>query len=939
MDLVKRAMIKGIILVSLTLIIAIALGITLSRLNDMEAIETMLEQKQPSLPSVLLDRNGEVVTEFYSDEKRDIVTLDMVPEYLVQGLIQWEDESFYHHRGFNPLAIMRATVNNAMGRPVSGASTLTQQLARTIFLSLERSLVRKIKEIWIAVQLEKKYTKNEILTLYLNHVPLGYGTNGVQAASKFYFDKNVNELSHAEAASMITLISNPTFYSFIKFPKNHKQKQREVLNKMARYGIITDVENEQSFNQFWLQWRSTTHSSRGAFFNREDKAPYFSDWVMNTLEREMPNVDIFRDGLTIHSTVDIRWNQMVEEMMVARLERSQKIFEAEQIKIYNNVQNYYMDSIALMSEVFTLSNINIDVNRDKVRAITDFSKDINPSLNLTSQILGLNLVETVTDIMFDREDRSEDLLSQVQGAFIALDNKTGQILVMIGGKNFDPNHRFNYAMQSRRQPGSSFKPLVYSAALDSGMFTPASIIQDRPHVFTFDSNDPDDWYRPYNYGARYHGQVTFRQALRRSLNIPACKIFYTIGKNNEYKVPIDRAALLLGINAQSEIDARFKPEISTVLGTGSVAPIEMAQAFSTFANGGKRSIPNTILYVEDRNGRIIYQPWKDLQKYYRENNKRLQIIPEETAFIMSDILKDSVISPDGTLARTRMNIINNGKEFPPVDFAAKTGTTQNWSDAWVIGFSPLITATGWVGFNKYGLSLGYEQPGASVVGPMWMEFMRAYHEDKGTHRFVKPDRVLSVQICTESGKLFQEGVCQDAKARFEYFLPGTQPVEYCTRCGEIASRQEKSIEEISEIYERTYSNKSIDHLFDTRINVDRSLISNYEYSDEDINNELDLIDIDLSNNYDPFEIDTDPVTTTTTTVSNSDGSGDNGIFTTSTTVISNDTINSETVTTSSTINTTVTTIQAADGESTLDKFEVNEEKVRDVIVDTSGDIL
>ncbi|HOV15141.1 MAG TPA: biosynthetic peptidoglycan transglycosylase, partial [Spirochaetota bacterium] len=212
-ELIKKTLIKILILVIFTVVFAISLGIILSLINNTKNIEELLETKRPSLPSVLLDRNKQVITKYFSDEKRDLVTLDTIPDYLVKALILWEDESFYRHHGFNPLAIFRAAINNAIGRPVSGASTLTQQIATTLFLKKEKSVFRKIRELFLAIQLEKKYTKNEILTLYLNHIPFGYGTNGVQSAAKFYFDKDINELTYAEAASLITVISNPTFYS------------------------------------------------------------------------------------------------------------------------------------------------------------------------------------------------------------------------------------------------------------------------------------------------------------------------------------------------------------------------------------------------------------------------------------------------------------------------------------------------------------------------------------------------------------------------------------------------------------------------------------------------------------------------------------------------------------------------------------------------------
>jgi len=848
--LIKNTIIKSIIILSFSLVIAITLGIILGSLNNTKNIDTLLEVKKPALPSILYDRNGDVITTFYSDEKRELITLDAVPDYLVNALIVYEDESFFHHKGFNVLAILRAAINNALHRPVSGASTLTQQLARTLFLTHKFSWTRKIKELWIAIQLEKKFTKNEILTLYLNHVPLGYGTNGVEAAAKFYFNKDVGELSYAEAASIITLISNPTHYSFIRFPKNHKKKQLKVLDKMVKAGIITNLEAENSFNEFWIKWESTTHTSRGAFFNREDKAPFFSDWVMNELANELPTVDIFRDGLRIYSTLDLHWNKVVQDMLIETLDEQQKIFEDYQIKTYNIVQKQYLDTLALMSDVFSLTNVNFNYNRNVKLGLTDANKDIMPPLNLTAQILGLNLLDTSTEIMLNKEEQTKELLSQVQGACVAIDNETGQIIVMIGGKQFDPNNRFNYAMQSERQPGSAFKPFIYSAAFDTKIFTPASVVVDKPRQFII-GDDPDDWYEPYNYGANYYGVVNLRRALRRSMNIPACIVFNEIGKNNGYKVPIDRAALLLGINSQEEINRRFEPTISTALGTGSVSPIEMSTAFSIFANLGKKRIPNCIIKVEDNNGKVIYEPWKELQRYYRENDKKLQVISPQNAYIMTSILKDVVNNPDGTLCWIKQRLLDQGKEFPDVEFAAKTGTTQNWSDAWTISYSPSITATGWVGFDTYGLSLGYEQPGAKVVGPIILEFMRQYHMNMPKTVFKKPDGLAMVKVCKNSG-LKPSKYCREEDLYYEYFLPGTVPTQECNYCKQSIVRDERNLEIFNEKLDSKFQDTDFDKFFDNdKINVDTSILKEFQSSDKDFK----IDDNDVNFNFD--EIDTD----------------------------------------------------------------------------------
>ena len=796
--IIVRTIIKSSFILLFSICVALVLGFVLGNLNNMDKIENLLESKKPSLPSVLLDRNGKVITEFYSDEKRDIVSLETIPEFLIQGLIAWEDESFYHHHGVNPIAIMRAMVNNALGHPVSGASTLTQQLSRTIFLNNEFSLKRKVKELWISFQLEKRYTKNEILALYLNHVPFGYGLNGVQSASQFFFNKDVRDLTYAEAASLITVISNPTFYSFIRFPQNHKKKQKEVLAKMVRRGVITKADADKSFDAYWKRWQMTSQSSRGAFYNREDKAPFFSNWVLQQIEKDLPSYNVYKDGLTIRTTLDIDYNLYADKLVKKLLEKQQKVFDEEQEKNFDVIQNKYIDSISLLSHMFGLSNVNIGRDSLLKRGITEYQNKINSPLNLTVKLLGLENLDELTENSYTFSEATQKKNEDVQAAVLAIDNATGQVLTMIGGKHFDVNNRFNYAMQGRRQPGSSFKPLVYSAAFDTGRYTASTVILDEPTVFTFGSEDSDDWYKPQNYGGLYYGKVSVRRALRRSLNIPAVKIFYDIGKDNNYKVPIDRAAQLLGINAQSEIDARFGREASTVLGTGSVSLAEMVNAYSVFANQGQRRVMNCILSVEDRDGRVIWEPWNDVEKYYRDNKKKLQVISAQNAFLVTDVLKGTVHSPDGFLYKAKRRIVASGRPFPDVELAAKSGTTQLWSDGWVLGYSPEITLGIWIGFKQYGLSLGYGQDGAVILGDTWVDYMRMAHlsSNKESLHFQPPANLSRIKVCAASGKLPSEA-CNEELVYPEYFLPGTLPKTTCDVCSQMKNQRQQGLSNFS----------------------------------------------------------------------------------------------------------------------------------------------
>lgn len=382
--------------------------------------------------------------------------------------------------------------------------------------------------------------------------------------------------------------------------------------------------------------------------------------------------------------------------------------------------------------------------------------------------------------------------------------------------------------------------MVYSAAFDTGRYTASTVILDEPTVFTFGSEDSDDWYKPQNYGGLYYGKVSVRRALRRSLNIPAVKIFYDIGKDNDYKVPIDRSAQLLGINAQSEIDSRFGREASTVLGTGSVSLAEMVNAYSVFANQGQRRVMNSILSVEDRDGRVIWEPWTDIEKYYRDNKKKLQVVSAQNAFLLTDILKGTVHSPDGFLYKAKRRIIASGRPFPDVELAAKSGTTQLWSDGWVLGYSPEITLGIWIGFKQYGLSLGYGQDGAVILGDTWVDYMRMAHlsSNKESLHFQAPANLSRIKVCAASGKLPSDA-CNEELVYPEYFLPGTLPKVTCDECSRVKNQRQQGLSNFSSdigiFGDMDFSGSSIEVDEDLLLD-DNSLFDDdggYDFEDED----------------------------------------------------------------------------------------------------------
>ena len=390
-------------------------------------------------------------------------------------------------------------------------------------------------------------------------------------------------------------------------------------------------------------------------------------------------------------------------------------------------------------------------------------------------IFGLNNLK-ITGAKSTAKVQDELARKTVEGTLICLENNTGYITALVGGSKFDESNQMIRATQGRVQPGSSFKPLLYSAAFDTKLITPATVLEDTPQVFQNQSGVP---YIPNNYAGHWQGTVLAWRALARSLNIPAIKVLDTIG----FDAAITRSAALLGITDPDEIDRTFPRLYPLALGVISVAPVQMSKAFAVFANQGRRVDPIAIRTVENRNGTIVMDPERDLRIEQRRRGTAMQVISPQNAYLMTSILQKTVTA--GTLAyasgsgsKFRFKDKKTGKYFS-IPVAGKTGTTQNWSDAWAIGFSPYYTAAVWFGYDKGGQSLGLDNTGATLAGPPWANFMQAIHEDMPYKDFIRPETGLtSVSVCSKSGML-PTPYCDEGTISL-YFLSGTQPTKDCT---------------------------------------------------------------------------------------------------------------------------------------------------------------
>jgi penicillin-binding protein 1A len=662
-----------------------------------------LENFDPDLVTRLYSRDGIVLHELFL-QKRVFTALDDIPRYLQNATIASEDKRFRQHWGIDYHSVIRAVaVNLASLSFRQGFSSLSQQLARNLYKSIgfEDNINRKVKEIITAIQVERTYTKNEILEMYLNTIHFGHGTYGVEAAAKRFFDRTVSELTLGESALLVGLLPSPAHYSPVNHPEKAIQRRNVVLRLMHEQGYVNENEYIAAVRDSLIQVQ--TQPSKG-------KAPYFTEYVRRFLEREDEylNINIYRDGLKIYTTLDSRLQDIAEEAMAQSIEQNQKKF-----------------------------NQVIFADEDKFSRLGYFS--IYPEDTVRLMMSG--------ELQLYKELRDKLL---VQGSFIALDSKTGAILAMVGGRP-DYHDQYNRAVQAPRQPGSVFKPFVYTTAIDNGYPVTEQLLNQRVVLNT--QNADGEWvkWNPRNYDGSTGGLTTLREGLRRSLNLISVRMV------QQKLAPADQVrstAIRMGLTTN------IRPVDAIALGTSEVYLIEMAAAYSVFANKGVYSTPFAITRIEDRYGNII-------KEYFPQQK---EVLNERTAFLMTNLMQ--TVIDRGTGARSRWMY----QFYHPA--AGKTGTTQDWSDAWFVGFSPDIAAGAWFGIDGPPIvSLGEGQSGNIAALPAWARFMRKAHETLNIQQkdFDVPEGIIEVEICSVSKEL-PARACTVEK---ELFIEGTESTRSC----------------------------------------------------------------------------------------------------------------------------------------------------------------
>ncbi len=713
-----------------------------------------LANYQPAIITRVYDRNGVAYAE-YSIQKRIIIPKREMAQVFVEAVIATEDAEFYKHGGVDPKAIIRAIVKDVIERrSAQGASTLTQQLAKQVFLTPEKTLRRKVNEAFLAVQIEKDFTKDQIFELYANQVYLGHGAYGVEAASRLYFGKHAKELTLPEAAVIAALIRSPMYYSPITHPDRAKMRRDYVLSRMYKEGYIKTADQyRQAVNApITLGTYKETAPRVGAYFSEEIR-----QYIENHKDFGVEN--LYRSGLKVYSTLDLEIQQIAEAALQRGLRRFDKrrgfrrptrniVAEGLDPETYRDPswsnEPYAIDRLypAIVLSV-TKDLVTVRVHKDRFELPAKAwswtnKKTMDGVLKRGDVVYVLQYEDAKTKQRAWRLDQ----MPNVQGAIVVLDVRSGEIRALAGGYDFQMS-KFNRAVQSRRQTGSSFKPLVYGAAFETGL-TPGDTLFDAPIAIPVG----DRIYAPKNYYGKYAGIVTIQRALELSINVPAVKTYMMTGGDR-----VVDFARRCGITA----DLPKYPSLS--LGAAGVSPLEMTAAYNVFANNGVYVKPRYIRKITDQTDRVLEEKLPELS----------EATSAQVAFELAYMLKGVIDRGTAYAAHTLADPL-----------AGKTGTTNGYTDAWFIGFSPEYTVGVWTGYDDPSKSLGGGATGADVALPIWIDIFKQFEDRKlrvARPDFEAPHGVVIVPMDLYSGRR-GSGPC--SRVVQEAFVAGQEPDKDCS---------------------------------------------------------------------------------------------------------------------------------------------------------------
>jgi len=889
---------KKIILLFVALGVAGIIGAYLVVKSVQSSLPQLITVKdyQPLLVSQVFDRKGKKIGEFLR-ERRTLVPYNKIPKNLVNAFLAAEDDQFFQHKGINPQAIFRAALANLRaGRSVQGGSTITQQVAKTLLLSSEKTLTRKLRDILLALEMEKNLSKEDILFLYLNQIYFGQGAYGIEQAAQVYYRKSVDKLTLPEMAILAGLPQAPSGYSPVRNPLRAKERQMYVLRRMADVGYISKAEAEAAIKEPVKVYVRE---------NYEEYAPFFLETVRQVLVAQLGEDMVLDKGLRIYTSLDLDKQLAAQDAVLAGLKSLDKrqgyrgpiknLSDDDDVKEFLEenrkklISDFTPERTILpegkFADIVPTKNAKdakehpllppyIKINdtvQGVVKEVDDASGLVYVALPETQGLIDIEtmtwarkpdtevrwdlatikkpsealkkgdviLVKVVGDKFssarlansvkkktpnqilpnFDKFLALElDQEPQVEGALISFDQTTQDVIAMVGGSSFAKSE-FNRAIQAPRQTGSAFKAIVYASALDKG-YTPATPIMDAPIVYEEGSaddsegqGDPKVW-KPSNHSKSFGGDILFRNALVKSLNIPTVKIIEDIG------VPwATDYARRLGIYSP------LNPDFTLALGSSSVTLYEMTKVFSEFGRLGKRITPLLIHKVEDANGKALLQTMsldtrfekeiktindefelrrkayleavndpakseelkkKDIKHAKTDENLFFQdedqLIRPTTAYVMTTLLKGVVEDPGGTGGRARAV----GREV-----AGKTGSTNNYFDAWFIGYSPQIATGVWVGFDKE-KSIGKGEVGGRAALPIWVDYMKSAHDGLPQMTFPVPDGIVFANIDSDTGKLASAST---KKILRQAFVEGTEPTAAANKAEEATDFYKQDLSE------------------------------------------------------------------------------------------------------------------------------------------------
>ena len=688
-------------------IAAIVLVLTYPNLPSLEA----LTDYRPKVPLRVFTADGHLIGEF-GEERRNVVRIEDVPAAMKQAILAAEDERFYQHGGIDTLGMARAAIMNlTSGGKKQGASTITQQVARNFFLSSEKTYTRKLYEVLLSFKIEHNLSKDQILELYVNQIFLGQRAYGFSAAAQIYFGKPLKDLTPAEAAMLAGLPKAPSTFNPVVNPKRAKLRQQYVLRRMREMGALDDKQHEAAIKQPLVIKRDASEFSA--------HAEYVAEMARQITAERYPE-DVYTRGLRVYTTIT------KTDQLAAYASLRRGVFDYDRRHGYRGAESF-VD----MKEVTS----DQDETLDELLADISGSEDLSPAIVLeasTKQVKvyrkGGDLITLTGDalkfaarmldekaapnkrirrgavIRVQRDDKGGWQIVQmpeVESAFVSINPYTGSIRSLVGGFDFNRN-KFNHVSQAWRQPGSSFKPFIYSAALEKG-FTPTSVIQDEPIVFPASVTGSQAW-EPKNYDGKYEGAMKLRTALAKSKNMVSIRILQAIGTHYAQDY-----ATRFGFDAE-----KHPAYLTMALGAGSVTPWQMVSAYSVFANGGYRIQPYIVSSIRDEKDQILAQAQPT-----PAGNEEMRAIDARNAFVMDSLLRDVTIY--GTAARAS-NILKRK------DLAGKTGTTNEHVDAWFCGYQQTLAGCAWIGFDQP-KNLGNGETGGASALPIWIGYMQKALKD------------------------------------------------------------------------------------------------------------------------------------------------------------------------------------------------------------------